>query len=1496
MSNEPAGRADKEGNRYEYLCVIKTILDLVSGKIVSFQYEPLGEDEGAVDITTIEKSGIKNFIQCKSRNSSKDIWAFSDLKKLGCFEKWKIHLDRDVNNKVTLYSPLPFTALTDLTKRALNSDGDIKHFYEIQVGKSDKTQKDFNKFCECFHLNESDEKDIIKAQNYLKRLTCALTPDFNLKDDIKAKIERYFIGNSDYIFDCFLDWIINGNIMGNNISIADLYSFLNLKNIILRNLENDKNFLKTIDKLNKEYKAYFEPINNKIIQRKELESCINSINNGESIVIHGDAGCGKSGLTNQIINYLEDNNILYLALKLDEYIPQNNINEWSEKLGFHDLVSNYLNSFSNDKNCVLILDQLDAIRWTQNNIKNAIGVISDLLNEINNINKEREIKISVVLVIRTFDLENDYNMKKIINKDWLKIKVDKLDDGTVKKIINNDSEYNGYNKRLKQLLRIPSNLYIWTKINKHIAPGSIFSTGDLINEWWRCIEEDGYDSFDSNSLNNARDTILKKMQEFNTKSIKKSWLKIDNNILSFLCSKGFIVDVDSRISFSHQSIVDYYSVKEMIINYNNGSTILDLIGTKDKQFPMIRYRLQMFLEETYDGGNVNHLFTKAVKEILGEAEVRFYIKYVVFEILGNITNLDDNLEKFLLQCIENDEYIDDFIGTVFMSHPIYIDFLITNGILKKWLFDSEKNEIVFTLLKSVNTNFTDLIVNFINDYLFVNDELDKKFFKCLPYDISFDSDNLFDLRLKLLNKYDDLTLIYIDFNRVLLSDELRAVKLLAFLLKNKMNKGKKILLREEIDFDVSNVNLKNDRVVLNELLPLLPKYKINDGTILYYWTDSSYNATSIERITISLIKKAILNLIKKNHKEFFEVFNIYFNQGYEIYNELILYGLLNMPLSESKTVLSYLFSNIDNNIFEKTSGNEESITLVKDIIKKFCNNLTYDDYKQFEDIIMNYKPQDMVDRYKWKQLYKTSNISYWGDLQFELLKSIPEDKLTDKAKDLLKVLNRKFNGRSHAFENYEAIGGLYSVRFPITNNISDKSWINLLSNKKFLTLDKNIKLKKDNILYENNLNDAQMFFSENIHDNPIRFINLVLKHKTIILDEFVDTLFQSLANFAKINELDNDLLEKLFFGFDNMKDIRIRNICDIVSKKENSCWSDNVIQLIKDYFNKLEREKNIKLIDKKDFKENSEIYMLNSVIGKISLAIKKILIDRQELYSEFKLIINTMTQHNDDLFRFSSLYVLIPCLKIDREWTVEKYVELFSSKTDWGFRYTRAILFDCYNYSEKHKNDIEKMIISGLSSNNKLDQKSFAYLLFDLYIWYNDFSDCFKKMDFSTPVLNCILEIAIAYLSHDELREKAKTIIVKILDRPGIEFNPYSIFKKGVINLEADELFILQICEKTGYKIIESFSSFINKESSSLLQYNNLIISIGEIILGISIVNNDTTYSLINFSNLLVRLFDEAYDKDNEDEIKIKCMDLWDKIFMSHIVSMKEISDNISDL
>lgn len=1493
MSNEPAGRADKEGNRYEYLCVIDTILDLVSGKIVSFKHEPIDED--GVDITTIEKSGIKNLIQCKSRNSSKDYWRFSDLKKLGCFDNWKYHLDRDVNNKVALYSPLPFMALTDLTKRALNSDGDIKHFYEIQVGQSSETRKDFNKFCECFHLNESNENDVIKAQNYLKRLTCALTPDFNFKATIKARIERYFIGNSDYIFDCFLEWIINGNIMGNNISIADLYSFLSIKNIILRSLENDKNFLKNIDKLNKEYKAYFEPINNKIIQRKELESCINSINNGESIVIHGDAGCGKSGLTNQIINYLEDNNILYLALKLDEYIPQNNINEWSEKLGFHDLVSNYLNAFSNDKNCVLILDQLDAIGWTQNNTKNAIGVISDLLNEINNINKEREIKISVVLVIRTFDLENDYNMKKIINKDWLKIKVDKLDDGTVRKIINNDSEYNGYNKRLKQLLRISSNLYIWTKIYKHIDLGNIFSTGDLINEWWRCIEEDGYGSFDSNSLNNARDTILKKMQEFNTKSIKKSWLKIDNNILSFLCSKGFIVDVDSRISFSHQSIVDYYSVKEMIINYNNGSTILDLIGTKDKQFPMIRYRLQMFLEEIYDGGNVNHLFTKAVKEILGEAEVRFYIKYVVFEILGNITNLDDNLEKFLLQCIENDEYIDDFIGTVFMSHPVYIDFLITNGFLKKWLFDSEKNEMVFTLLKSVNTNFADLIVNFIDDNLFVNNELDKKFLKCLPYDISFDSDNLFDLRLKLLDRYDGLTLTYIDFNRVLLSGELRAVKLLAFLLKSKMNKGKKILLRDEIDFDVNNVDLKNDKAVLNELLPLLPKYRINDGNILYYWTDSSYNATSIERITISLIKKAILNLIKRNYKEFFEVFNIYFNQGYEIYNELILYGLLNMPLSESKTVLSYLFSNIDNNIFEKTSGNEESITLVKDIIKKFCNNLTYDDYKQFEDIIMSYKPLDMIDRYKWKQLHKISNLSYWGDLQFELLKCIPEDKLTAKAKDLLKVLNRKFNGRSHAFENFENIGGLYNISFPIANkNISDKSWINLLSNKKLLTLDKTIELKKDNILYKNSLNDAQMFFSENIHDDPIRFINLVLKYKTIILDEFVDTLFQSLANFAKINELDNNLLEKLFFSFDNMKDIRIRSICEIVSKKENSYWSNSVIKLIKDYFNKLEHEKNYKLIDEKDFKENSEIHMLNSVIGKISLAIKKILIDRQELYSEFKPIINTMTQHNDDLFRFSSLYVLIPCLKIDREWTVEKYVELFSSKTDWGFRYTRAILFDCYNYSEKHKNDIEKMIISGLSSNNKLDQKSFAYLLFDLYIWYNDFSDCFKKMNFSIPVLNYILEMAIAYLSNDELREKAKTIIVKILDIPGIEFNPYSIFKKGVINLDADELFILQICEKTGYKIIESFSSFINKESSSLLQYNNLIISIGEIIIGISSVNNDMTYSLINFSNLLVRLFDEAYD--NEDEIKIKCMDLWDKIFMSHIISMKEISDNISDL
>ena len=77
-------------------------------------------------------------------------------------------------------------------------------------------------------------------------------------------------------------------------------------------------------------------------------------------------------------------------------------------------ISHCIDSISKNRNAVLILDQLDALRWTQAHSGIALTVCMQLIREINAVNYERQHKISLIFVCRSYDLENDFRNKKFI--------------------------------------------------------------------------------------------------------------------------------------------------------------------------------------------------------------------------------------------------------------------------------------------------------------------------------------------------------------------------------------------------------------------------------------------------------------------------------------------------------------------------------------------------------------------------------------------------------------------------------------------------------------------------------------------------------------------------------------------------------------------------------------------------------------------------------------------------------------------------------------------------------------------------------------------------------------------------------------------------------------------------------------------------------------------------------------------------------------------------
>ena len=72
MSLERGGKADKDGNRYEYEWVLYNVLSVINNDIQSFIWEPIGPDADGVDIIVI--TNHNDYQQCKASNGDRDYW------------------------------------------------------------------------------------------------------------------------------------------------------------------------------------------------------------------------------------------------------------------------------------------------------------------------------------------------------------------------------------------------------------------------------------------------------------------------------------------------------------------------------------------------------------------------------------------------------------------------------------------------------------------------------------------------------------------------------------------------------------------------------------------------------------------------------------------------------------------------------------------------------------------------------------------------------------------------------------------------------------------------------------------------------------------------------------------------------------------------------------------------------------------------------------------------------------------------------------------------------------------------------------------------------------------------------------------------------------------------------------------------------------------------------------------------------------------------------
>ena len=1514
MPLEKGGRADKMGNRYEIRCIIYEMLKILREVNYSIVIEALGDDEVGTDILITDFDGKKEHQQCKARNASKEYWSIADLKSRNILNNWKKQLERDDGRKVALISAVGCTHIVDLHNRAVNSTNNPTDFYEYQIKTgSGEFEDSYKDFCKGMGLEVLESIDIAKSIDYLRRINFKQMSEYALQESILQEIGYYFVTDKESVYNAFVSFIVDSDIYAKEITAVELRDYFAKQGIRMRLLDGDKRIIPQVEIINKDYRNSFKPLKEGLIDRNEFAECIETINNEQSFVISGNAGYGKSGCTEAILNYCEKEDIPYIAIKLDRRIPHGNSEIWGQEMGFTGSIVYALNAIAKDKPAVLVLDQLDALRWTQANSSEALTVCMELIRQVDYLNYEREKKMIIVFVCREYDLHNDNNIKSLFERDgddslriqWKRIVVNDFDESIVKKVVR--IKYENLTLKTRRLLQVPSNLYIWQHLDKEETYSDCTTTSHLIDIWFKQIcKKSNSIGVDERVVRDTLKYTVEVLDKIGRLYVPKRILNIDERGLDYLIYAELLVKNGQKIGFVHQSILDYFISNRMTEQFLAGDKIEQIIGEKNKQIPGKRYQVQMFLQNLleYDSG----AFLDAGIQMVESLQIRFYVKYVFYEIMRQVSEPDEKIIEYIKQECLDERRCDYFVNNVVCGRHTYITILRDAGILEQWFSDEKKKNNVFVLLGSISQDLDVEDVTFIKKHSFLNEEDDKKFSECFWHDVMKESDELFELRMLFYNKYPELAQnLYIDVKAMIKHCESRTIRLIAFWLENKIkSKGKNVYrYEEELITEEDSYLLRNGKYVLNRLIQYIP---LQSGEELYHteWSDSFWHHRGLERAVVGLLKKANAAIIATDAEYFWEFYSPYMGKNYAIFNELILYGMRLLPKSYSDKVVGYLTGDFDKKVFDYTSGLENKLELVKEILKVHAASCTKTCLDTFLVAVEKYVSPQSCEWYKDRIDYN-SNIqkeysrvywSFWGDFQYNILQSIPYEHLSSKDKALLSVLDRKFNGKADRYINTDGHYGW--VKSPVTGKIlGKKQWLQIITNGKISDRNSSHWKKVKGGFIESSLSMYAGDFQNAVKSDPVGMIKMVIDNKEDVVPAYVDSMYSGAEFSDAFEQVEQKLWEQMFSEFPcDMKGQRALYFCGIIEKANIYSWSDEVIERLKEIAINYEGEEGGKTNDSKELSCDELINrFLNCIKGNAISAMGHLLWNNKTLFTEFKDVVDKLILDDDEAVRMACFNILWPIYNIDRKWAETRILSIYESDVRMaGFRDSKGMFFRLYS---KYKERTLAIIRKSFETDDKRLAKMGGYAICEFYIRYNEFETVMHNMEkLSEEQMNAILHMAVIYLEYDEYREISKDIILRCKNSEiDIEFSLGRIFIDNLVDVERDSEFLKTVMKsKVSRRMVYSFVHYLEENAYSLVDYAEVIIALCNGVLNTPKEQLERKWGIeSDISKLIIALYDETANSDKEAEQKIaeNCLELWDVMFEKQIGQVRELSRNL---
>ena len=1092
----PGGPSDKAGNRYEHLWTVRCMMRVMNGEADSMHLEPAGDEGAGIEFIVRGSFGNEHH-QVKRQLTGKGVWSLSELDSRGVLSDFFQKL-QDPNSSCVFTSSHAAHPLDELEKRA--KDSSSWEDFEGNFISSNDWSHHFKQLHDRWHSSSKED-----TYDRLKRVNVTTIAEDELRVLIESGLEVLAIGNPSNILSVLVEFASNQ--VHQTLTSTEIWAFLHWRGFASQQWSHQQPVIDSVLELNQTYLSGIRPvgIGGEVVPRTEVDLILDSFDDtsARAVMVSGRAGVGKTAVISQTLRRVQDRSWPMLALRVDRLDPSATPTELGSSLGLPASPVGVLAGIAEGRDCLLVIDQVDAVSHASGRNPEFFDCISAMLYQAQSYDN-----IRVLSACRKFDIDNDPRIRDLVKEGGIakEIPVEQFDEETVRTLtVKLGIDPKTLSPKQIDLLRLPIHLRL---LYESLPDGDGTSTGfqtakDLFDKFWSHKLKVMHRRFDPSHVESVVDHMVKTMKEHQALSVAAGLLDEFEDAVSIMVSANVLVRDGQRISFFHESFFDYIFARRMI-----SSPDFDLVSyiLEQRQSLFIRSQDRQVLLHLRDISTQD--CSRNLEAVLTNKEIRPHIKTIVLSLVGTFDNPTE----------EEWDIVEPFLQSNFASHVSaaihgstgWFDLLDGLGIVSRWLESDDEGTVnhVLWLLTFTQKVRPDRTAELLSPYVGWSESWNNRFAGLITRSDVAASRGFFDFVLALVNggAVDGLlnpvgrrsdSFFWFPVEKLVKSRPEWTCELIAAYLDRLL-----FIANRFGDTDEFPLSLKSDEtgegvfaeaanaaplrfveLVLPVMTDILEIYA--DRSQGPPWCDRVWGhgvigiEDGLENSLLSALESS-LSWMAVNEPDQFRMYSATFRES-EFYTtqNLLLRSYAANGEAFADEAVEYLLENPEKRfaIGYAPTSSVHAVQLLVGAVAPYC---TSENFARLEEAILNYYPA-------WER--SAGSQESWGISQLKLLMHMEESRLSERAVRRLRELRRKFENVG-PIEPRGIEGGWVRSPIPETaaEKMNDDQWLGAI--KRYSS---NSPSNRPGQLLVGGAHQLSEVLKTETKEDPERFANLVHK-------------------------------------------------------------------------------------------------------------------------------------------------------------------------------------------------------------------------------------------------------------------------------------------------------------------------------------------------------------------------------------------------------------------